>query len=143
MGDQARKLPGSYEALRNDASLARGRVALTEVLPPPDDLDPAAQREWRVHMAQCVAAGTISYTNLAAFQALTEAAALRRKAYRRALREAPVRTTAAGSTKSNAAWATFFAADAAYRNWIAAFGLTPRVALPRLPVPGAAPLEVA
>jgi hypothetical protein len=135
-------LRGSYEASRDEASLTRGRVALTKILPPPDDLDRAAQREWRIHMAQCVAAGTISCTNLAAFQALTEAAALRRRAYRRALREAPVRTTAVGSTKSNAAWATFFAADAAYRNWIAAFGLTPRVALPRLPVPGAAPLEV-
>lgn len=67
MGDQARKLRGSYEASRNDASLTRGRVALTEVLPPPDDLDPMAQREWRVHIAQCVAAGTISHTNLAAF----------------------------------------------------------------------------
>jgi hypothetical protein len=141
MGDQARKLHGSYEASRNEASLTRGRVALTEVLPPPDDLDRAAQREWRIHMAQCVAAGTISHTNLAAFQALTEAAALRRRAYRRALREAPVRTTAAGGTKSNAAWAAFFAADTAYRNWVAAFGLTPRVALPRLPVPGVEPLR--
>jgi hypothetical protein len=142
MGDQARKLRGSYEGSRNDAGLIRGRVALTEALPPPDDLDASAQREWRIHMAQCVAAGTISHTNLAAFQALTEAAGLRRRAYRRALREAPVRTTAAGSTKSNAAWAAFFAADAAYRNWVAAFGLIPRVALPRLPVPGTAPLQV-
>jgi hypothetical protein len=141
MGDEARKLRGSYEASRKDAGLTRGRTALIEVLPPPDDLDPAAQREWRIHMAQCVAAGTISHTNLAAFRALTEAAALRRRAYRRALREAPVRTTAAGSTKSNAAWAAFFAADAAYRNWIAAFGLIPRVALPQLPAPGAAPLR--
>ena len=70
MGDQARKLRGSYEASRNMASLIRGRVALTEILPPPDDLDRAAWYEWRIHMLQAVAAGTISHTNLAAFRAL-------------------------------------------------------------------------
>jgi len=85
MGDQARKLRGSYEASRNMASLIRGRVALTEILPPPDDLDRAAWYEWRIHMLQAVAAGTISHTNLAAFRALIEGAALRRRAYNRAL----------------------------------------------------------
>jgi hypothetical protein len=141
MGDQARRLRGSYEGSRNDAGLTRGRTALIEVLPPPGDLDRAAQSEWRIHMAQCVAAGTVSHTNLAAFRALTEAAALRRRAYRRALREAPVRTTAAGGAKSNPAWASFFLADTGYRTWLAAFGLTPKGALPQLPVPGTAPLR--
>jgi hypothetical protein len=144
MGDRARKLRGTYEASRNEASAIRGRVALTEILPPPDDLDPLAQREWRIHIIQAIGAGTVGHVNLAAFRALTEAAALRSRAYRRALREGPVRSTAAGSTKSNAAWVAFLAADTNYQRWMAAFGLTPKSAanLPRLPVAGSAQLQV-
>jgi hypothetical protein len=90
---------------------------------------------------KCVAAGTISSSNLIAFRALAEAAVLRGRAYRRALKEAPVRSTAAGGTKPNSVWTLFLAADANYRNWAVAFGLVPRAALPRLPVPGAASLH--
>ena len=93
-------------------------------------------------MLQCVAAGTLSSANLTAFRALAEAAVLRGRAYRRALKEAPVRSTAAGGSKPNAVWTLFLAADANYRNWTIAFGLVPKAALPRLPVPGAAPLQV-
>jgi hypothetical protein len=47
---------------------------------------------------------------------LAEAAVLRRRAYRKALKEAPVRSTAAGGTKPNAVWTLFLAVDANYRN---------------------------
>lgn len=141
MGDQARKLHGSYRPSRGDGTLIRGGVALVEPLPAPDDLDQAARREWDIHMLQCVAAGTLSSANLTAFRALAEAAVLRGRAYRRALKEAPARSTGAGGTKPNAVWTLFLAADANYRSWAVAFGLVPKAALPRLPVPGAEPLH--
>jgi hypothetical protein len=143
MTDQERRLRGTFERTRSVAGMVRGRVALTEVLPPPNDLDLAAQREWQIHMALCVSAGTISHTNLAAFQALTETAALRRKAYRRALKASPVAVGERG-TKVSPAWTAFAVVDAAYCRWASAFGLRPRAAagLPQLPVPGTTRLEV-
>jgi hypothetical protein len=141
MGDEAKKLHGSYKPSRGDAVRTHGSVALVGPLPAPDDLDPAARHEWDIHMLQCVAAGSLSSANLIAFRALAEAAVLRGRAYRRALKEPPVRSTAAGGTKPNAVWTLFLAADANYRNWCFAFGLVPKGTLPRLPVPGTAPLQ--
>jgi len=142
MTDQQRRLRGSFRRQRGVASVVQSRAALTEVLAPPDDLDIDARREWEWHMVQAVAAGTIAPTNLTAFRGLCETAALRRKAYRRALKEAPIAVGDRGS-KANPVWVAFNAVDTAYRQWLAAFGLTPKAGagLPQLPVPGATKLE--
>ncbi len=144
LSDAQKKLQGTFTASRSETNMINGRVALTEPVPPPSDLDPAAQREWRMHMAQCVAARTISQINLAAFRALAEAAAARAKAYRLAIRQGPTVATAEGGSKANAAWAGYVAADAAYQRWCQAFALTPRAGagVPQLPVPPGGRLRV-
>lgn len=142
LSDEQRRLRGSFEASRSLARGASGRTALTQVLEPPDDLDADARREWAWHMPQVVAAGTIAAVNLVSFRALCETSALRRRAYRRARRESPVVQSERGS-KVSPAWTAFNGVDAAYRQWAAAFGLTPKAAtgLPQLPVPPGHKLE--
>ena len=141
--DQQKKLSNTFEASRSEATLVHGRVALTEPLPPPSDLDPAAQRAWRVLMQQCVASKTICSSNLAAFGAFAETAAARDKAYRLAMEQGPTQNTEAGTTKTGAAWTAFLATDQAYFRWAMVFGLTPKAGsqLPQLPVPGAVALR--
>jgi hypothetical protein len=144
LSDTDRQLRGTFERSRDTAVLAQGRSALTQVLPPPDDLDAVTAAEWRAHMPLCIAAGTMSAVNLAAFRGLVEAAALRRRAFRLAQREGPTKVTEAGGTKFNAAWQGFYIADSAYLRWMQAFGLTPKAwaGLPRLPGPEARPRVV-
>jgi hypothetical protein len=143
LSDAQKKLKGTFEPARSELNLINGRTALLEAVPPPSDLDPVAQQEWRVHMAQCVAARTISHVNLAAFRALAEAAAARSRAYKLAIKQGPAVPTADGGSKTNAAWAGYVAADAAYQRWCAAFALTPKAGagLPQLPVPGGVKLR--
>jgi phage terminase small subunit len=143
LSDEAKKLRGSFEPSRGAGRLFHGRAALTEPLAPPSDLDAAAQREWRAHMLQCVAARTISHVNLCAFRALVETAAARNRAYRLAMRQGPIQPTANGGTKTNAAWLAFLAADACYLRWAQMFGLTPKAGagLPQLPVAGESRLQ--
>ena len=137
LSDQQKRDRGTYQRSRSEAVLVRGRVALLEPLPPPSGLSAAGKRWWRVLMLQCIAARTLSATNLAAFQAMVETAVAREVVFRRALKEGPVMLTARGNTKSNASWVAFLATDAAYLRWADRFGLTPRGAnaLPQLPVP--------
>jgi hypothetical protein len=143
LSDEAKKLRGSFEPSRGAGTLLHGRVALTEPLPPPTGLSAVARRQWRTHMLQCVAARTISHVNLCAFRALVETAAAREVAYKLAVKQGPTQTTAAGGTKTNAAWLAFLAADASYLRWAQVFGLTPKAGagLPQLPVPGKTRLQ--
>jgi len=143
LSDEAKKLRGSFEASRGAQTLVHGRVALTEPLPPPNGLSARARLHWHTHMLQCVAARSIRHTNLCAFRALVETAAAREIAYRLAIKQEPTQPTAAGGTKTNAAWLAFLAADASYLRWVQVFGLTPKAGagLPQLPVPGKARLQ--
>jgi hypothetical protein len=138
LSDETKKLRGTLEASRTAAALVHGRAALTEPLPPPSGLGHEGRLQWRLHMLQCCAAGTISPINLRTFQALVEAAVLRQKAYRLAMEQGPTAPTADGGSKQSAAWLAFLNADAAYLRWATAFGLTPRAGanLPQLPAPG-------
>jgi phage terminase small subunit len=142
MTDQERRLHGTFERTRSLTTVVQGRTALVEILLPPDDLDADARREWQWHLPQVVAAGTIAPVNLTAFRGLCEAATLRHRAYRRAVREPPVVTSERGS-KTNPSWTAFAITDTAYRQWLAAFGLTPKAGagLPQLPVPAGTKLE--
>ena len=115
-------------------------MALTEPLPPPSGLSARARLHWHTHVLQCVAARSISHTNLCAFRVLVKTAAAREIAYRLAIKQGPIQPTAAGGTKTNAAWLAFLAADATPAQ---VFGLTPKAGagLPQLPVPGKARLQ--
>src|SRR6516162_1101739 len=128
LSDAQKRLSNTFEATRSEASLVHGRMALTQPLPPPSDIDEDAQRMWRVLMAQCIATQTLSSANLAAFQAFAETGAARAKAYHLAMREGPVESTEAGGTKGSAAWQAFLSTDQAFLRWCTAFGLTPRSA---------------
>jgi hypothetical protein len=94
-------------------------------------------------MALCIAAGTISATDLRSFAALTEAAVLSARAYRAALKSGPVAESERGS-KTSPAWTAWQTATGAYRHWCAAFGLTPLAArqVPMLPPAKGVKLEV-
>jgi hypothetical protein len=143
LSDQEKRRRGTFEATRSEASLVHGRVALTEPLPPPSDIDADAQRMWRVLMVQCVASKTICSSNLAAFQAMVETAAARAKAYTLAMEQGPVQSTEAGTAKTSSAWTAFLATDQAYFRWAMTFGLTPKGGsqLPQLPVAGSVALR--
>lgn len=106
-------------------------------MPPPDELDPEAQREWRVHMHLCVTAGTINSTNLRSFVSLAQSAAAAQVAYRLAIRIGPLVRTK-DSAKVSPAWKAYLETDAIYQRWARQFGLTPQSAkgLPQLPTLG-------
>lgn len=140
--DAAKRLAGTFRPDRSEASLFRGRTRLETEIAPPSDLDPDAQREWRIHMRLCVEAGTINHATLRAFTAMIKAAALLEKSYAMAMKSGPTVRTKDG-VKASPAWAGYLGADAAYARWAKQFGLTPMQAknLPQLPTAGA-PLRV-
>ena len=133
LSDADKKLRGTYEASR---AFTTGRIRLTEPVPPPAELDEAAQREWSTHMQLCLMAGTLAVTDLRAFQALAEAAALTARAYREAMAAGPIAHGDRGS-KVSPAWSAWGAANTKYIALLAHFGLTPASArlVPELPPP--------
>jgi P27 family predicted phage terminase small subunit len=114
-------------------------VRVTEPIPPPADLDAASKAEWKLHMQLCVAAGTLSVTDLRSFRALCEAAALTARAYKEAMKTGPVLTTEQGA-KTHPSWSAWSAASGKYRQWVALFGLAPVAGqhIAPLPAPRAA-----
>jgi hypothetical protein len=133
LSDAGKKLHGTYEPNR---AFATGRVRLTEPVPPPAELDEAAQREWVVHMKLVLLAGTLAVTDLRAFQALAETAALASRAYREAMAAGPIAHGDRGS-KTSPEWSAWGAANTKYLALLGHFGLTPASArlVPQLPPP--------
>ncbi len=72
--DREKKLTGTFRANRSEAATVfHGRTRLETEIPPPSDLDPAAQQEWRVLMRLAIEAGTVSTTNLHCFASMAAA----------------------------------------------------------------------
>jgi phage terminase small subunit len=137
--DREKKLTGTFRANRSEAATVfHGRTRLETEIPPPSDLDPAAQQEWRVLMRLAIEAGTISTTNLHCFASMAQAAAAARKAYTAAMRSGPTVRTEEGGTKTSPAWTAWVAADGVLVRWCREFGLTPMAGrmTPQLPVVG-------
>lgn len=137
VSDTEKKLRGTFHPSRSEVVAAHGRTRLTDPLPPPSGLDADARREWSLHMQLCITAGTVSASNLRAFQSMVEAAAASAKAYKLAMQSGPVACSKRGS-KVHPAWQAWTHADAAYRGWCQQFALTPMSGrmVPQLPVPG-------
>jgi hypothetical protein len=132
-----KKLRGTFRRDRDAAQQQPGRIRLTVPVAPPAGLDAACRREWRTHMALCIATGTISHTDLRGFQTLVEAAALTGRAYRAAMKSGPVTRGAHGGKVVSAEWSSWTVAVGKYHALLTAFGLTPASGrmLPQLPVP--------
>ena len=139
LSDAEKLLRGTYEQGHGEHTQIRGRVAVLEPLPPPDDLDKAARQQWAVHCHLLVARRILSISDLPALRALSEVAAAREKAYKAAMRAGPVTRTAEGAERQSAAWGAFIAADQAYLRWTAVFGLSPRWAASATPLPPPGP----
>ena len=132
--DQEKRLAGTFREGRDEASVFHGRTRLETELPPPSDLDPDAQREWRIHMRLCCQAGTLSHTALRGFTAMVKAAAAMERSYTLAMKTGPMVRTQDG-VKSSPAWTGYQQASKLYLQWSQQFGLLPMQArlLPQLP----------
>jgi hypothetical protein len=130
---ETKRLRGTFVATREPSAMA-GRYRLTEPVPPPDGMDRETQREWILHMSLAVAAGTLSATDLRSFAAMVEAAVLSARGFRAALKSGPIIQGERGC-KTAPQWTAWMAASNVYRQWCAAFGLTPMAArqVPMLP----------
>jgi phage terminase small subunit len=139
LSDAERRLRGTYEPSR---AFTTSRVRLTEPVEPPAELDATAAAEWAVHMKLCLLAGTLAVTDLRAFQALAETAALASRAYREAMAAGPIARGDNGS-KVSPEWSAWGAANTKYLALLAHFGLTPASArqVPQLPPPKGAVLQ--
>lgn len=143
VSDETKRLRGTFKRTQRAGPMGQGRERITEAIPPPGDLDRAAQAEWTVHMTLVLALGSISISDLAAFRALAETAALMRLAYKAAMRAGPITKGEKGSSKTSPEWQAWVAANARYVVLLDRFGLNPAAArsLPVLPVRGQ-PLQV-
>ena len=135
--DSEKRARGTYDPRYAESAPVHGRTSIATPLPPPNDLDAAAKKQWRVHMTAVTRARTFAPENLLAFLALVEAATARGKAYRTAMAEAPSVSDGDGGIKPGPAWRSYCVADQRYQARCQQFGLTPysAKALPKLPRP--------
>jgi hypothetical protein len=134
LSDEEKRRRNTFAPSRGEASLVHGRTRLSDPVPAPSELDDDAKREWDVHMALLIQAGTISSSNLRALVTLAKVAAANERAYRMAMKDGPLLRTKNG-VRVNPAWEAFSNTAALYLRWCDKFGLVPMGArmLPQLP----------
>lgn len=110
---------------RGDTTSIHGSVALVEPLPAPDDLDPQRGVSGTSICGLC-GRGLVRLRQLDRVSGAGRCGPIGDRAYRRALKEATERSTAAGGTKPNAMSTLFRAADANRRRWAVPSALFPR-----------------
>jgi hypothetical protein len=130
-----KRLRGTYEKNKDTATYTGERVRLTEIVPPPANVDADVRHEWRLHMELLLLTGVAAPSDLRSFLALCQSAALCERSYQEARKSGPTVLGAEGNEKPAPAWTGWLAANAAYLRWARAFSLVPAAGLPALPMP--------
>ena len=138
LSDDAKRLRNTLH--RRAAPPSLGTPRLVRPIPPPRDLAPELQRQWKLHMTMVLAGGRMASVDLLAFAELVRAAHLAEVGYTAAIKEGPTVPAEKGQTKTGSAWRGYLIATANYRSWLDRFGLTPkaRQTVAQLPAPAGA-----